>query len=69
MLDYTPPCALIQADEPTTEPLRRLTTVLTPRGVVAAQIVRWERELDALDGANRAYIVGMLRELLAEAGT
>ncbi len=52
---------------PAPEPLRRPTTVLTPRGAVAVMVIRLERELEALAGADRAYIVSMLRDLIEEA--
>ncbi len=48
----------------TPAPLTDRVTVLTPRGHVAAQIVRLGYELAELEGEDRAYIVAMLRELL-----
>jgi hypothetical protein len=61
---YTPPRGLVVADEPAPIPLRRPTTVLTPRGVVAAQIVRLEYDLAELTGEDRAYCLALVRELL-----
>ena len=55
-------------DEPAAEPLHRPTTVLTPRGTVAAQIVRLEYDLAELDGEDRAYCLDLICNLLGAAG-
>ena len=49
-------------------PLTDRVTVLTARGHVAVMVVRLQRELDALDSPDRAYIVSMLRDLIEDAG-
>jgi hypothetical protein len=49
---------------PATEPINRPTTVLTPRVIVAVMVIRLERELEALSSADRAYILGMLHEIV-----
>jgi hypothetical protein len=46
----------------------RHSAALTPRGTVAVMVLHLERELDALDGPDRAFVIGMLRELLEGAG-
>ncbi len=42
----------------------RERAVLTPRGTVAVQIIRLERALAELSPADRAWCLGMLRELV-----
>jgi hypothetical protein len=48
------------------EPLRRPTAVLTPRGTVAALIVRLEYQLAELTSEDRAYCLDLVRELIEE---
>jgi hypothetical protein len=48
------------------EPINRPTAVLTPRGHCAVAVIRLGYELRDLDGEDRAYIVGMLRDLIEE---
>jgi hypothetical protein len=62
---YYPPCALV-VDE--LVPINRPTAVLTPRGHAALSVIRLGYELAELDGPDRAYIVGMLRDLIEGAG-
>jgi hypothetical protein len=63
---YAPPCALAVDDE--LIPLRRPTAVLTPRGVVAAQIVSLEYQLADLSPSDRTFCLDLLRQTLDEAG-
>ena len=51
------------APEPPTD-----RAALTPRGAVAAQVVRLGYSLRELDRADRAHIVAMLRDLTDDAG-
>jgi hypothetical protein len=48
--------------------INRPTTVLTPRGVVAASIVRLEYDLTELPAEDRAYCLDLVRDLLEGAG-
>jgi hypothetical protein len=41
---------------------------VTPRGVVAAQIVRLEHDLAELAGEDRAFCLDLVRDLLDSAG-
>ena len=40
--------------------------ILTPRGLACARVVRLEQTLADLDRADRAYVMGRLRDLLAD---
>jgi hypothetical protein len=55
-------------DEPAPARLRRPTACLTPRGTVAASIVRLEYDLAELAGEDRAYCLDLVRDLLEGAG-
>jgi hypothetical protein len=65
MYVYTPPCTIL-AHEPV--PINRPTSILTPRGAVAVQVIRLGYALEDLAGEDRAYIVGMLREIVEGTG-
>jgi hypothetical protein len=66
--DFVPDCQPIDVVRLTTSPLNRPTAVLTVRGAVAVQVIRLGYALEDLAGEDRAFIVGMLRDLIEDAG-
>jgi hypothetical protein len=57
--DTTPPIPVVTISD---------RAVLTPRGAVAAQIVRLEYELADLPAEDRAFCLALVRDLIEGAG-